>query len=80
MEESQDTKPVLSSKLGTYRHGCMKATNLATSTQGSPVYLVEGKRADKNPREDDSVPNNAIKGGESGPDTPYMLELDKNQE
>ncbi|KAJ5699973.1 hypothetical protein N7536_002986 [Penicillium majusculum] len=65
MEGSQDTQPVLSPKLGTYRRGCMKAANSAHVNWGiPPIYLVEGKWADKNPWEDESVPNNAIKWGE----------------
>ncbi|KAJ5847907.1 hypothetical protein N7455_011864 [Penicillium solitum] len=55
MEGSQDTQPVLSPR-----------RTRPTSTGGSPpIYLVEGKWADKNPWEDESVPNNAIKWGEA---------------
>lgn len=43
----------------------MKAANSAHVNWGiPPIYLVEGKWADKNPWEDESVPNNAIKWGE----------------
>ncbi|KAF4771192.1 hypothetical protein HAV15_012645 [Penicillium sp. str.  len=61
MEGSQDTQPVLS-PTWMYESGELGPRQLGGSP---PIYLVEGKWADKNPWEDESVPNNAIKWGEA---------------